>query len=224
MNGAVHAAKLEACLQQFRADMDVIMDRKPFIVGIGGTLRPTSSTERAVATCLAAAERAGARTVLVRGVDLLLPHYNPDDLSRTEQAKNLVELIRQCDGLIVGSPGYHGSISGLIKNALDYTEDLRSDNRAYLDGRGVGCIATGAGWQSIGSTILALRSVVHALRGWPSPLAVGINTATDVFDNEGRCLDQNIEQQLATVARQVVTLARAFSDRTRAFNSDEVTA
>jgi FMN reductase len=208
----------------FRADMANIMDKKPFIVGIGGTLRLGSSTERAVAICLAEAAREGARTVLVKGVDLLFPHYNPDDVSRTEQAKNFVELIRQCDGLIVGSPGYHGSISGLIKNALDYAEDLRSDDRAYLDGRAVGCIATGAGWQSIGSTIVALRSVVHALRGWPSPLAVGINTSTKTFDSEGVCLDQNIEQQLATVGQQVVTFARAFSERAGSFNSGEAAA
>jgi hypothetical protein len=34
---------------------------------------------------------------------------------------------------IVGSPGYHGAISGLVKNALDYIEDLREDPRVYLD-------------------------------------------------------------------------------------------
>jgi FMN reductase len=186
------------------------MGKKPLIVGIGGTLRPGSSTERAVALCLAAAAKAGARTTLVRGTDLLLPYYNPDDPSRTDQAKRFVALIQECDGLIIGSPGYHGSVSGLIKNALDYIEDLRSDERVYLDGRSVGCVATGAGWQSIGSTIAALRSVIHALRGWPSPLAAGINTATKVFDHDGNCLDQNIEQQLATVGRQVVEFSRAF--------------
>jgi FMN reductase len=199
------------------------MNKKPFIVGIGGTLRPGSSTERAVAACLAAAAKAGARTAMVKGIDLVLPHYNPDDLSRTEQAKNFVELIRQCDGLIVGSPGYHGSISGLIKNALDYIEDLRSDERVYLDGRAVGCIATGAGWQSIGSTLTALRSVIHALRGWPTPLAAGINTSTKVFESDGRCLDQNIDQQLGTVGQQVVAFARAFPSHASSF-SDGVAA
>jgi FMN reductase len=193
------------------------MDKTPFIVGIGGTLRPGSSTERAVSASLAAAAKAGARTVLVKGVDLLLPHYNPDDMSRTEQSRNFVELIRRCDGLIIGSPGYHGSISGLIKNALDYTEDLRSDERVYLDGRAVGCIATGAGWQSIGSTIAALRSVAHALRGWPTPLAVGINTSIKTFDNEGRCLDKTVEQQLSIIGQQVVTFARAFSSNIGSF-------
>jgi FMN reductase len=166
----------------------------------------------------------GARTTLVKGVDLLLPHYNPGDLSRAEEATHFVELVRQCDGLIVGSSGYHGSISGLIKNALDYTDDLRSDERVYLHSRAVGCIVTGAGWQSIGSTIAALRSVVHALRGWPSPLAVGINTSTKTFDNEGRCLDQNVEQQLATVGQQVVAFARAFPKQGSSFSDGMVAA
>jgi hypothetical protein len=33
-----------------------------------------------------------------------------------------------------------GGISGLVKNALDYVEDLRDHELPYLDGRAVGCI------------------------------------------------------------------------------------
>ena len=39
---------------------------------------------------------------------------------------------RWADGLLVASPGYHGGISGMMKNALDYVEDLRADERVYL--------------------------------------------------------------------------------------------
>ncbi len=52
----------------------------------------------------------------------------------------MVDSIRQCDGLIVATPAYHGTLSGLVKNALDYLEELRDDERPYLDGRAVGCI------------------------------------------------------------------------------------
>jgi FMN reductase len=177
---------------------------KPLIVAIGGTLRPGSSTERALQICLDEAEKAGARTQLLRGTDMTLPPYNPEEPSRSPEAKRLVELVRESDGIILGSPGYHGSISGLVKNAIDYTEDLRDDKRIYLDGRAVGCIACGAGWQSIGSTLATLRSIVHALRGWPTPLGVGINTAVKTFDPQGRCLDETVEAQLRIAARQVI--------------------
>ncbi|MEZ2126632.1 MULTISPECIES: NADPH-dependent FMN reductase [unclassified Sinorhizobium] len=186
------------------------MTHKPLIVAIGGTLRPGSSTERALQICLDEAEKAGARTELLKGVDLTLPPYNPEDPVRSPQAMRLVQLIRECDGLIIGSPGYHGSISGMIKNALDYTEDLRSDDRVYLDSRAVGCVACGAGWQSIGSTLAALRSIVHALRGWPTPLGAGINTAVKTFDPDGRCLDPAVENQLRLVGQQVVRFVEAF--------------
>ena len=94
---------------------------------------------------LQAAERAGARTNLISGPMLQLPLYQPDNAARSEGARSLVAELAMADGIILGSPGYHGSISGLVKNALDYAEDLRSDARPYFSGRAVGCIATAAG-------------------------------------------------------------------------------
>ena len=79
--------------------------------------------------------------------------------------------------MIVGSPGYHGTLSGLVKTALDYVEQLSKDERAYLDGLPVGLIATAAGWQAAVSTLQALRTIVHSLRGWPTPMGVAVNVA-----------------------------------------------
>ena len=59
-----------------------------------------------------------------------------------------------------------------MKNAIDLLEDLRGDSRVYLDGRAVGCIVTAAGWQGCNTTLGAMRGIVHALRGWPTPLGV----------------------------------------------------
>ena len=185
-------------------------DLKPLIIGIGGTLRPGSSTELAIRIALQAAERAGARVIMLSGNDLVLSMYNPEEATRPPASTRLVDLIRESDGLIIGSPGYHGSVSGLVKNALDYTEDLRDDTRPYLDHRAVGCIACAAGWQAVGSTLASLRAIVHALRGWPTPLAAGVNTTQRVFDPSGRCLDEGIALQLTTVGQQVVDFALAF--------------
>ena len=64
----------------------------------------------------------------------------------------------RADGILLGSPGYHGGVSGLVKNALDYTEDMRGDERPYFDGRPVGAVATGAGWQGAVTTLTAMRA------------------------------------------------------------------
>jgi FMN reductase len=181
---------------------------RPLILGVGGTPRTGSATERALATCLAAAAEVGAETEIITGPDLVLPMYNPSDSYRSPEAARLVDLYRRCDGVVIASPAYHGSVSGLVKNALDYVEDLRTEERVYFDGLAVGLIACAAGWQATGQTLTALRSIAHALRGWPTPLGAALNTAAKIFDEQGVCIDLSSRFQLETVGQQVVRFSR----------------
>jgi FMN reductase len=91
----------------------------------------------------------------------------------------------------------------MVKNALDYLEDLREDERPYLSGRGVGCVATGAGWQATVATLATLRSIVHALRGWPTPLGAAVNTAPGRPEDEA----ERARFQLQTIGAEVVEFA-----------------
>lgn len=182
---------------------------RPLILGIGGTTRAGSSSENALVTCLRAAERNGARTAIIAGPGLVLPMYAPENPVRSHSALRLVALFKECDGLIISSPSYHGSMPGLLKNALDYTEDLRSDKaRTYLDGCAAGLISCGAGWQGAGQTLVTLRSIAHSLRAWPTPLGVMINSSNPIFDQDGLCVDASVRQQLELVAWQVVEFAK----------------
>lgn len=173
------------------------------VVGIGGTLRPRSKTDEALRAALGAASASGAETRCFAGAELAeLPLYSPADDERSATATELIETVRMADGLVVASPGYHASLSGMVKNALDYLEDLRDDARPYLSGRGVGCIATGAGWQASVATLATLRAIVHALRGWPTPLGAAINTADDADRDRERA-----RFQLETIGAEVVEFA-----------------
>jgi FMN reductase len=152
---------------------------------------------------LAVAEGLGARTELFAARALDLPMYSVDRSQRSAAAIDLVNGLARADGVIIATPGYHGGISGLVKNALDYLEDLRDDERPYLDGRAVGCIVCAYGWQASTTTLVSLRSTVHALRGWPTPLGVAINSAQTTFDDQGRADDQ-CAQQLSVLSGQVL--------------------
>ncbi|WP_375460043.1 NADPH-dependent FMN reductase [uncultured Enterovirga sp.] len=182
--------------------------KRPLILGVGGTPRAGSTTERALAVCLAAASAAGADTAMISGPNLMLPMYNPGQMPETPEAARLVDLYRRCDGIVIASPAYHGSLSGLVKNALDYAEELRTADRVYFDGLAVGLIACAAGWQATGQTLAALRSIAHALRGWPTPMGAALNTSTKIFDDEGACTDLSSRFQLETVGQQVVRFSR----------------
>ena len=181
----------------------------PFIVGIGGTARPNSTSERAVVEALRSAERLGAETRLFDGVFVSgLPLYVPDRKERTEPERDYIETMRRCDGVIVGTPGYHGSLSGPVKNILDLLEDTARDERPYLEGRAFGCVVTAYGWQACGTTLVALRMIAHALRAWPTPFGAALNASTPLFETDGTCIDAKIERQLAVVASQVVEFAQ----------------
>jgi len=185
------------------------MTRKPLIVGLGGTVRDGSSTEKALICALRRAETLGAETRLLGGAFLgSLPIFDPRPGGPAEAQVALADAIRSADGLIVASPGYHGSISGVMKNALDTLELTRDDPKPYLSHKPVGTIITADGWQAAGTTLMALRAIIHALRGWPTPFGAALNSAGAGFDEAGSCRDQKDAWQLDTVAEQVVEFAQ----------------
>ncbi len=183
--------------------------RKPFIVGMGGTTRPGSSSEQALAIALKHAESLGAETKMYGGKDLNLPMYDPDPANMTDAARHMIEDLRRADGIILASPCYHGGVSGLLKNAIDYTEEMRADPRVYFHGRAVGAIGCGYGNQGPNSVLLQLRQITHALRGWNVPLGVAVNSAEVKFA-DGKCSAEGIGKQIELMAAQVVEFAKNF--------------
>jgi FMN reductase len=178
------------------------------VVAIGGSTRPESSSEQVLRVAARSAQEAGAHVQVISSRDLMLPIYDTETQERDARARTLVEAVRSADGLIICSPGYHGGISGMLKNALDYTEDLRDDDPAYLDGRAIGCIAVAYGWQATVSTLQQLRQVAHALRGWPTPLGGVVNASVTQVRHDGSISDETTHEQIRAVGRQVVEFAR----------------
>ena len=158
------------------------------IVALGGTVNPGSSTEQALRLAAQVAAGEGAEVTVFGGEYLTaLPHYLGPQHDPSLGAE-MVAAVREADGLLVAAPGYHGTISGVVKNALDYLEDLARDERPYLDGRAVGLIATAFGDQASMSTLLTMRAITHALRGWPTPMGATIRTYRGLFSPDGEML------------------------------------
>jgi FMN reductase len=78
----------------------------------------------------------------------------------------------------------------------------------------VGCIVCAEGAQAMGSTLAALRAVVHALRGWPTPFGAALNASARPFGTPatagapGQPADPAALQACALVADEVVQFAR----------------
>jgi len=177
------------------------------IVGIGGTLRPNSSSAKALRYCLDYAANQGASVAAFADADLRAPLYEPGRACDFAGTSRMIEALRAADGVIIASPGYHGGVSGTLKNILDYTEEMAKDEVPYLDGRAVGCLVSAAGWQAGGATLTALRAIVHALRGWPTPLGVLMNSAEASFTEAGRPSSDELARNLRLMTQQVLDFA-----------------
>lgn len=145
----------------------------------------------------------GATTELIDVAALGLPVYTADNPASGPEVQALLAALRRSNGVIISTPGYHGGPSGLIKNALEYVEWMSADDRPYLDGRAIGLIVTAAGLQASVSALMAMRSTVHALRGWPTPLGVPVNTA----DTPVPTGEPSVINRVAIMAGQVVDFA-----------------
>ena len=184
-----------------------------FIVGLGGTLRDGSSSEQALKLSLAHAASLGCDTQLFAGPDLDLALYDPRRNERSPTEKSLVDALRRADGVIFSTPSYHGSISGLLKNAIDYIEDMNQDERVYLTGRAVGCIVCAYGSQAMGTTLSSMRDIIHSLRGWPTPFGATLNVLQLPFEDPSSDSAKEALQACQTVAEEVVQFAKAWRKR-----------
>jgi FMN reductase len=185
------------------------------VVGIGGTLRKGSSSLGALRRALSASQGAGAEVELIDLRELALPMYEPgrplDDYG--PEVRRLIEAMRGADALILSTAAYHGTLAGVTKNALDFAQFLRGDERPYLEGRVVGLISTAGGDRAAANTTDAMVHVVHALRGVVAPQMVTIGDARNRFDSEGDVTDEGCRERLDRLGRLVVDIAEGLNNR-----------
>jgi len=187
------------------------------VVGIGGTLREGSTCLGALRRALDAARDAGAETRLLDLRELALPMYEPGRpiADYGPEAERFIEEVREADALLISTAAYHGTLAGVSKNALDFTQFLGRDERPYLEGRVVGLIATSGGERAAANTMDALVHVVHALRGVVAPSMVTIPGARRRSDGEGNITDESYGGRLDRLGRLVVEMAAGLSSGAR---------
>ncbi|PRX51378.1 FMN reductase [Prauserella shujinwangii] len=186
------------------------------IVFLSGSLGVNARADRLSQWCARRAAACGAGTTVFRGEDLEFPMYRPDRPERTERQRLFVEALAGADGVVTISPSYHGTPSGLLKNALDYLNDLGDDPRPFLDGRAIGCVAIAGGEQGAVSTLNTLRAIGHAMRAWPVPLGVTLSGERANLAADGAPLDPAAAHHLEIMLGQVLALATTATFRDRA--------
>ncbi len=173
------------------------------VLSICGSLRPSSSTERALLVALEAARAAGAEveSLVLRDLDLPFCDGRSDEESYGGDAQRFRRLVGEADALLVGSPEYHGSLSGPLKNALDLLGPVE------LRGKMVGLLATAKGEAGAMNTLNHLRHIFRWMEAWVLPTQVSIPRAQDAFAPDGRVLRAGLQTELDSLGSEVVRYA-----------------
>jgi len=181
----------------------VSQENLPHIVGVCGSLRDGSHTLQALKHALAAAEEAGARVTLFHPGETLLPFcYGPEEGELAANAKKWRALAREADGFILATPEYHGSCSGVLKNALDLVGfDEMEDKVCGL----ISVLGGGANSSALNN----LRLICRHVHAWVIPHQAAIGAAYGAFDESGAFKDAKLAARVARVGTDVARYARS---------------
>jgi len=176
------------------------------IVGINGSLRPGSYSAMALEVAISRVQALGVETEIIDLRKLSLPFCNGgDDYSDYPDVAKMQQTVKSAAGLILATPEYHGSVSGVMKNALD----LMSFEE--LSGKVAGLISV-LGGQSNSNALNDLRIILRWVHAWVIPEQIGLGQAWKVFNEEGKILDEKLSQRFDAFARSLVDSTRKLNE------------
>ncbi len=179
------------------------------VVGICGSLRKDSYTRMALRVALQGAEETGvyAQLIDLRDYNLVFCDGSKDESSYPADVFRLRETVRQAQGIILATPEYHGSLSGVLKNALDLMGFVE------FEGKMIGLIGVSGGATGAINALNSLRSIGRALHAWVIPEQVSVANGWSMFDPTGQVKDPAMEKRLRDVGRQVARFAYLHSSK-----------
>lgn len=168
------------------------------VVGLSGSLREESFTRRVVQIALQGAEAAGAEVEFLDLREHPIPLLDDKSEVVPEEVAWMRDKVEAAHGIILGTPEFHGSYSGVLKNALDW---MGFD---HFEGKIVGLVAVSGGGIGGIAAMEHLRTVIRAIHGWVVPTQAGVPKAWQEFD-EG--LDDRLQKRIEAVGGEVTHFA-----------------
>lgn len=168
------------------------------IVGIIGSLRDDSYSAMALKQAVDRVEALGAAVEILDLREMQLPFCNGGDrYPGYPDVEKLREKVKAADGLILATPEYHGSVSGVLKNALDLM------SFEHLSGKVTGMISV-LGGQSNSNALNDLRVILRWVHGWVIPEQIAVGQAWQAFDKSGKLTDEKLSQRFDGFAESLV--------------------
>ncbi len=174
------------------------------VLGLSGEYRPTSKCGMLVNHGLQIAESLGAE-VHFWDLDVKpLPLVGEEGCWEDDNVKELQELATQCDAFLLSSPEYHGTMSGAMKNTLDWLYSK------HVKGKVFGLMSTLGGAQN-SNTLNHMRIALRWLHAWPVPEQLAIGRVKEAFDDDGNLVNDDTKERLENLVKSVIETTKKLS-------------
>ncbi|QMU55153.1 MAG: NADPH-dependent oxidoreductase [Nitrosopumilus sp.] len=162
------------------------------ILGVASSMREISYSTQVLKLALEKAEKNGSETRILNLRELQLPMYHPEQ-NNSPELDRVTEHVKWADAFILASPDYHGSMSGVMKNFLDFFwSDFAGKTFGYV------CAS-----HEKGLTVMdQMRTAIRQCYGWSMPYGVSVNSDQD-FDKQGNVTGKNILSRIETLGRDL---------------------
>jgi NAD(P)H-dependent FMN reductase len=167
------------------------------VLGIGSSLRELSYSTSGLKLLLDKAKSKMAETRLIdlRQTNLPMLYSTKED---TEEIVQTTELVKWADAFVLATPDYHGSMSGSLKNFLDYFW-------SEFAGKTFGYIVAS---HEKGLTVMdQMRTAVRQCYGWSLPYGISINSEED-FNDKMELTNKKLMSRLDMMARDLVVYGK----------------
>jgi NAD(P)H-dependent FMN reductase len=193
----VRAANTQTDVKRRSAGLNDRQTTGTKVLGVAGSLRQNSRSTHALKSLLdIATNKYGAQTLILDLRETRLPLYNPT-VRPGEPVDNNIQtasrVVKWADALVLASPDYHGSMSGTVKNFLDYFwEEFAGKTFGYL------CTS-----HEKGLTVMdQMRTAVRQCYGWSMPYGISVNGEQD-FNAKGEIINVTLSRRLTMLARDL---------------------
>lgn len=190
------------------------MTATPRLLAFAGSLREGSYNRRLIPVLAEGARAAGAEVTLIELRDYPLPIYDGDieAAGMPPQMRQLQQLMREHDGVLISTPEYNGSMPALVKNTLDWISRPMEDGRmgtALFQDKVAGIVSASPGALGGLRSLLVLRDALAKLGLVVVPQQVAVGQAADKLGDYGRLSDDKQRAAVHGVGAAVARLTAA---------------
>jgi chromate reductase len=184
---------------------------KPKILAFAGSTRVDSFNKKLVKIAATGAVEGGADVTVIDLRDFAMPLYD-GDLEQKEglpsNARKLKDLMLSHQGFLISSPEYNSSISGVLKNTIDWTsrQSQGEESLACYKGKVAGIMSASPGGLGGLRGLVHVRAILENISVLVIPEQTAISKAHEVFNTDGTLKDKKQEDQVKKIGANVAKL------------------